>query len=406
MIPHLVCWVPTLPLSPNGKVDRHQLLARAIVDADSMLNDTTEGDGPDEHEDEVEERLCRIMEVLLGRTPIRRSSNFFDAGGHSLLASRLVFRIQEAFDVPFTLMNVFNMPKVKAMAGKIREAIAAKASDQPSTTPAIAPASEKFHVPSVLVFSQEPHKPFLFCVPMVTGLGHMFSGLSLSTDLFNVIALNDPGYVALDDFLPDQPSTGHASTLLDPDMYTVENQGKYYYARIVEELGRVSGAKPGSAPFNILGYSYGGHVAVEAARLAQSAGWTVNLFVLDSEVYFMHEVDLTPAYVELIAHAALPMAMGAVGLPFDDMGEQGVHLKRDIEVRTLANSRVLYAHVMPRYEGHVTLFRAESNVKHGFVPLVSSLDEVVLRGDHYRLLEEGSGNLSTISAKVSEVINV
>ncbi|EKM50745.1 uncharacterized protein PHACADRAFT_61601, partial [Phanerochaete carnosa HHB-10118-sp] len=108
MIPHLVHWVPTLPLTLNGKLDRYQLQARAVVDVGSMLNDLTEDqDASDEPEDEVEERLCRIMEAVLERTPIHRSSNFFHAGGHSLLASRLVFRIEESFSVPFTLADVF-----------------------------------------------------------------------------------------------------------------------------------------------------------------------------------------------------------------------------------------------------------------------------------------------------------
>ncbi|EKM50788.1 uncharacterized protein PHACADRAFT_264301 [Phanerochaete carnosa HHB-10118-sp] len=406
MIPHLVCWIPTLPLLPNGKVDRSQLRARATVDANTMLNDHAEEEGSDEPGDEVEERLCKIIEALLGRTPIRRSSNFFDAGGHSLLASRLVFRIQEAFDIPFTLMNVFNMPVIKAMADEIKQAIATKVSNQPSTTtPTTTPVSEKFHIPPVLAFSEEPDKLFLFCIPMITGLGHIFAALSRSTDLFNVVALNDPGYVALDEFPQNQPSTGHAGTLRNSSMHTIESQAKYYYARIVEELGRIGSATPGSARFNILGFSYGGNVAVEVAHLAQSAGWTVNLFVLDSEVHLMHEIEQMQTYLDKIARAVLPMAMSAVGLPFDDMGEQGARLKHDIEVRTLANSRALYAHVMPRYEGHVTLFRAELNVNHGFVPLVGSLDEVVLRGDHFRLLDERSGNLSVISTKVSEVIH-
>ncbi|EKM57378.1 uncharacterized protein PHACADRAFT_255103, partial [Phanerochaete carnosa HHB-10118-sp] len=406
MIPHLVRWIPTLPLTPNGKADRHQLRARAATDVDSMLNDDAEEDGSGEPEDEVEKRLCRIMEALLGCTSIRRSTNFFDAGGHSLLASRLVFRMQEAFDIPFALMDVFHSPVVKAMAGKIRQAIAARPVDQISTTPpTLAPVYEEFHVPPVLVFSEEPRKPFLFCVPMATGLGHTFAALSRSTDLFNVIALNDPGYVAPDDFPQDQVSTGHANTLRNPGMHTVENHAKYYYARIVEELARIGTTKPGAAPFNILGYSYGGHVAVEVARLAQDEGWTINLFVLDTSVHPVHEAKLSQTQIEEAAHVVLPTVMSVVKLPLGNMGEQGARLKHDIEVRTLTNIHTLHAHVMPRYEGHVTLSRTESNSGHGFVPLVGSLDEVLLHGNHYHLLEEESGNLSVISAKVSAVLN-
>lgn len=60
---------------------------------------------------------------------------------------------------------------------------------------------------------------------------------------------------------------------------------------------------------------------------------------------------------------------------------------------------------MPRYEGHVTLFHTKSNAGHGFARLVGSLDEVLLRGNHYRMLEEEFCNLSVISAKVSAFIS-
>ena len=406
MIPHVVRWTPILPLLPSGKLDRRQLQARTAAEVDSLqtalADDENASDGP---EDEIEERLCRIMEAVLGRTPIYRSSNFFDAGGHSLLAPRLAFRIQEAFSVPFTLMDVFNMPLLKTMAEKIRSMTATSGQSPPAMTTMSTATSEKLDIPPLLAFSEVPNKPYLFCIPMITGLGFSFAALSRSTDLFNVVALNDPGYCALHDFPSDQLSTGHATILRTPDTHTVENQGRYYYVRIVEELRRVGIAKPGDAPFNILGYSYGGRVAVEAARIAQSESWNVNLFILDSSAYPVHEAKQEQVKIDEDALTILQMAVSAVGLRLDSMGEQGVRLNGDIEVRTLANFRALCAHVMPSYQGHVTLFRTESNADHGFAPLVDSLDEVMLQGNHYRLLEEGFGNLSIITAKVSAAIN-
>lgn len=53
---------------------------------------------------------------------------------------------------------------------------------------------------------------------------------------------------------------------------------------------------------------------------------------------------------------------------------------------------------------HSWFSRAEGNYDHGFKPLVDSLDEIVLAGNHYRLLEEQFGNLPVVAGKVLEVI--
>lgn len=81
-----------------------------------------------------------------------------------------------------------------------------------------------------------------------------------------------------------------------------------------------------------------GRVVVEVARLAQGDGWTVNLFVLDTSV---HETKLTEAQIEEAAFIVLPAVMSVVGLPFGDMGKQGMSLKRGIEARALATVRFI-----------------------------------------------------------------
>ncbi|EKM49452.1 uncharacterized protein PHACADRAFT_201715 [Phanerochaete carnosa HHB-10118-sp] len=65
------------------------LQARAVANANTVLVDDVKEDGSGEPKG----RLCRIMEVLLGCAPVLRPLDFFDAGCHSLLASRLAFRI-------------------------------------------------------------------------------------------------------------------------------------------------------------------------------------------------------------------------------------------------------------------------------------------------------------------------
>ncbi|GJE93807.1 hypothetical protein PsYK624_099690 [Phanerochaete sordida] len=398
-VPFLLRWLPTLPVSPNGKVDRRVLLSRAGVDvASAQRNDTDRSRG--EPVDETEARLCRIMETVLGCEAVGRSENFFNAGGHSLLAPRLAFRVQDAFGVPFTLMDVFNRPTPKAMAEKIRQLLA----DAPighRTSNGDAKGTEDFIITPALIFSNEPGRPFLFCVPMFTGLGFSFAPLSRSMDRFNVVAMNDPHYIALDDFPPDSPSASYAATLRTPDGHTVPNQAQYYYALILEEIARLGA--PLDAPLNILGYSYGGHVAMEVARLAQDAGRVVHLFVLDSAAHAVRAMDEAQARAD--AGTILAMGTRIVG-GGDAGGALGERMRAEIEERSVVNFRTLCEHEVRPYNGRMTLFRTEANADHGFAEFVDELDEIVLHGNHYRLLEEASGNLPLIAGKIGAVAGV
>jgi len=52
-------------------------------------------------------RLIQIWEELLEARPIGRRDDFFERGGHSLLAMRLMGSIRETFDVDLPLTALF-----------------------------------------------------------------------------------------------------------------------------------------------------------------------------------------------------------------------------------------------------------------------------------------------------------
>ncbi|HZM84532.1 MAG TPA: beta-ketoacyl synthase N-terminal-like domain-containing protein [Candidatus Limnocylindrales bacterium] len=69
-----------------------------------------------------EKRIATIWQDLLGIAEIGLNDNFFDLGGHSLIATRLVGRIQEEFKVHVTLHAVLSQPTIANLAEVIAKA--------------------------------------------------------------------------------------------------------------------------------------------------------------------------------------------------------------------------------------------------------------------------------------------
>ena len=87
MVPSACVVLDALPLTPNGKVDRKALpkpIGERQDSASTYVAPRTE----------AERRLTSIWEKLLGVSPLGVQDDFFDVGGHSLLAVRLVSEIE------------------------------------------------------------------------------------------------------------------------------------------------------------------------------------------------------------------------------------------------------------------------------------------------------------------------
>jgi amino acid adenylation domain-containing protein len=114
MVPTMFVEIESLPLSPNGKIDRRALPAPAGIRA-AVVGQFA---GP---ADELEIKLTRIWERVMGITTIGVDDNFFDLGGHSLLAVRLFALIQKAFDRNLPLATLFQAPSVRQLANVLRK---------------------------------------------------------------------------------------------------------------------------------------------------------------------------------------------------------------------------------------------------------------------------------------------
>jgi amino acid adenylation domain-containing protein len=113
MIPSEFVLLESLPLSPNGKVDRHALPAPEQTRLKSESNFVLP-------RDTLELQLAEIWEEVLEVRPMGIKDNFFDNGGHSLLAIRLMSKIEKAFGKNLPLTTLFSCPTVEQLASILR----------------------------------------------------------------------------------------------------------------------------------------------------------------------------------------------------------------------------------------------------------------------------------------------
>jgi hypothetical protein len=145
MLPALFIALERLPLNPRGKLDRDAL----------PLPAESTNDRADEPKSPLEISLAALWRELLSRPAIGVHENFFDLGGHSLIATRLRSRIQRlGFSV--RLRDIFDHPTISALAAQLgtrgtppdAPAFVATSAAAPSLTPSVAASPGSPHPPA------------------------------------------------------------------------------------------------------------------------------------------------------------------------------------------------------------------------------------------------------------------
>jgi len=112
MVPSNLMLMPSLPLTSNGKVDRKALPAPVL---------TRQTDIHVAARTATEQQLVTIWEEILGHTGIGIRDNFFEWGGHSLKAARMVSRIHRDMGIRIELRSLFTHPTIEEL-GRLVEA--------------------------------------------------------------------------------------------------------------------------------------------------------------------------------------------------------------------------------------------------------------------------------------------
>ncbi len=235
MLPSACVWLDALPITTNGKLDRRALPDPELNAAVSSYRAPVLA---------MESVLCELFSEVTGISGVGLDDSFFAMGGHSLLAMRLIARINQETQCVVPLRKLFEFPTPGLLATCIED------TDSVVYSP-------------MMPLRQEGIRPVLFCIHPGGGSGAVYQNLTRALDSeLPVWALQARGL--------EGDETFHTS---------LEEMVKDYVAalRQVQPKG----------PYHLLGQSFGGTVAQAMACLLEQQGELVAaLFVLDTSTIF------------------------------------------------------------------------------------------------------------------------
>lgn len=106
MVPSQYLTIESFPLTPNGKIDRKAFPAPSESKSFAIHKDYVMPSN------ELEVTIASVWQDLLKLPKIGTNDNFFDSGGHSLLAVQLHARLKQLIDPELTLIDIFTYPTI------------------------------------------------------------------------------------------------------------------------------------------------------------------------------------------------------------------------------------------------------------------------------------------------------
>jgi amino acid adenylation domain-containing protein len=252
MVPSIFGRLSRIPRRPNGKLDRPALPAR---DFDRLLS----GAAHISPRTLIEERLASAWRDVLGLGSVGIHDDFFVLGGHSLAAVRLIARIQCAIGCPVSVGDLLRAPTIEKLAASLGQRsylVDAAASGACSR-------SLTQHAGTLTLIQRGDASLPIVGIPGAHEQGGTLLGDGIA---MGAIARRLGEHQT---FLIATPGAAPIGT---PAPEVIPQLAR----RIVDELR----AGYPSGPIGLVGYSYGGLVAVETASKLLSTGREVALLAL------------------------------------------------------------------------------------------------------------------------------
>ncbi len=268
MVPSAVMVLESFPLTPNGKVDR-KALPTPQIDRETKQVEYVPP------RDEIETELAEIWKENLNLKKVGVLDNFFDLGGHSILAVRLLTQIEDKFNREISMVEFFQNPTIEGLATHIRTT---EDSDY------LRKILVKFH-------DNGGERPIFFIHP---------SGGSVHWYTFLAEALGDAiPFYGIQAVGTDGKVEPH---------HTIEQMASFYIAAMRQ--------RQPAGPYVFGSWSMGVVIAYEVARQLTAMGETVERVILLDQ-----GPDLPQAQPEDSAEFLSRMFMGRLNIPVEKLRE-------------------------------------------------------------------------------------
>jgi amino acid adenylation domain-containing protein len=114
MVPSAFVFLPSFPLTHNGKIDRKALLKLPPPNLSAQTPD-----GASEAGTEIEQIIARAWREALAIPSVGFTDNFFDLGAHSLTLAEVQTRLQQELGREIPLVDLFEFSTVAALAAHL-----------------------------------------------------------------------------------------------------------------------------------------------------------------------------------------------------------------------------------------------------------------------------------------------
>jgi amino acid adenylation domain-containing protein/non-ribosomal peptide synthase protein (TIGR01720 family) len=290
MIPSVLQVIEHLPLTANGKIDKKKLPKPSH---DGM--EPTEYEAP---RNEAEATMASIWQTLLGIERIGIHDSFFEMGGQSLLAMRLVTAVRQQAGKEITIRDVFRNPTIAALAALGADTVPANTrpvmqlAERPARVP-LSYAQEGLWFVDRLQGSVQYHMPWVFRLqgPLnVTALEESFREIINRHEVLRTVIRDDDG-VGYQLVLPGDSwkmpvvDGKHINTHNTLEEF-IESQGRRPFDLSADMMLRV----------HLVSLSETEHTLVVVLHHIAFDGWSVSIMVQElSELYSSKVLRRLPA---------------------------------------------------------------------------------------------------------------
>jgi acyl carrier protein len=241
MQPYAYIQVSQWPMTVNGKLDKKELLQKVGYDQDTISVEI-----PTSFQ---ERKMAEIWAEVLGveLSKIGLDTDFFELGGQSLKAIRLVNRVNRELNMQVSVSDLFSSGTIRSIAKKYPQGLFKKTGD----------SLVRFHKPEI-----ETNR-YLFYIPPIVGIP-----VGPDQLMFGLKEHHTFGFI----YTPD------------------EDFVSYCLKKVIETAGQ-------DAEITLIGYSSGGNIAFEVVKQLNSAGFSVDKLLLIDSIFKKEAIDFNEEYV-------------------------------------------------------------------------------------------------------------